>query len=153
MTQTIKCKYKRGGNIANAHNNEKCLFIMVISWILSECNEALGKMSFRLLLPPYNVEVVITEENYGATTPYVYKVLLCATAKADNDNCGEEVLKVDKVDLNEIDLKWSNGRLIISLPDIARVHHFSNFWYSINEPRRQPISIELHIESTSSVED
>lgn len=120
-------------------------FAIVLLALLAGCSDRSASVSYRLPLPPYNAEAVITEENYGATTPFVYKLHLCAEGKVVDGSCGEEVLMVDKVDLNEINLKWDDGRLMVSLPDTARIHHFSNFWYSVNEPHRPAVSIELRV--------
>lgn len=119
--------------------------IAVFLGFLSGCGDPSARMAHHLALPEYHAKAVITEENYGATTPFVYKLYLCNEGEVVESSCGKEVLIVDKIDLNEVSLKLNNGKLIVSLPNIARIHDFSNFWYSSNKPSQQPVAIELNV--------
>lgn len=123
--------------------NIKYTYALFALIFIQGCSDGVAKISHKVPLAPNNAQVIVTEENYGATTPYVYKVYICAEGVFSDDNCGKELLLVDKIDLKDLTLDWNGEKLIVSVPDTARVYHFSNFWYSSVDVKSTPITIEL----------
>ena len=97
---------------------------------MSSCSEVNQKNILNISLSNSGHHAMVIQENFGATTPYVYKVYICENNNVDTNNCGQELLKIDKINKDSINLVWDGKRLIISIPSSTRIYHFTNFWYS-----------------------
>ncbi|RUO52812.1 hypothetical protein CWI69_07140 [Pseudidiomarina halophila] len=130
---------------------KKYLITVGMSGLLFGCGQPSTRIAYHLPLSQYNAEALILEENYGATTSFVYKLYICDEERVGMSKCGKELLVVDKLHLSEIDVRLGGETLIVSLPDIARVHHFSNFWYSKGNPLQHPVPIELEFRTANTL--
>lgn len=81
----------------------------------------------RVTSPDGQVDALVVQRDCGATTAYVYAVVLVPKGITDPDWNLHSFL-ADKVD-QDIQVRWLSDRELRIEYAHANIHHFSNFWY------------------------
>ncbi len=100
----------------------RLLACAVLGLAVSGCDDPYVRELRRIPSPDGRAEVFVTETNGGATTDYVYRVLVGAPGATKS---AVEVWRADHVD--GLGVEWAGERLVDIRYSKARVYSFSNF--------------------------